>query len=267
MKTKLTSKQIGRRISKLRKMKGLSQEDLAKDLKISRSALTQIELGNRGIDVIEFQQLSWRLGFSMDEFVSKNFDSKEPSSYYVTERPEIVQERVSVPYFNAAKFRNVLLYILEKCAGKPNVGETVLYKLLYFADFNYYEKYEEHLTGAVYKKLPFGPVPQRIDSIIAQMIEKKMIQRIRTEYFKKNQVRFIPLIKADLKQLMASEKEVLDRVLDQMSDWSASAISNYSHKDMPWLASKEGEEISYELAFYREAPFSVRQYTSELDES
>jgi len=45
-----------------------------------------------------------------------------------------------------------------------------------------------------------------------------------------------------------------------MSDWSASGISNYSHNDMPWKASKEGEEISYELAFYRRPPYSVRAY-------
>ena len=51
-----------------------------------------------------------------------------------------------------------------------------------------------------------------------------------------------------------------------MSDWSASAISNYSHKDIPWLASKEGEEIYYELAFYRESPFSIRNYGNEIDE-
>jgi hypothetical protein len=49
-----------------------------------------------------------------------------------------------------------------------------------------------------------------------------------------------------------------------MSDWSATAISNYAHKDMPWLASKDGEEISYELVFYREAPFSVRNYGDEM---
>jgi uncharacterized phage-associated protein len=35
--------------------------------------------------------------------------------------------------------------------------------------------------------------------------------------------------------LKASEKEVIDRVIEQMSDWSATAISNYAHKDMPWL--------------------------------
>ena len=60
--------------------------------------------------------------------------------------------------------------------------------------------------------------------------------------------------------------EVIDKVIEQMSDWSASAISSYSHKDMPWLASKEGEEINYELAFYRDAPFSVRNYGDEIEE-
>jgi uncharacterized phage-associated protein len=58
---------------------------------------------------------------------------------------------------------------------------------------------------------------------------------------------------------------VIDHVIEQMSDWSAATISNYSHKDIPWLASKEGEAINYELAFYREAPFSVRNYGDEME--
>ena len=52
------------------------------------------------------------------------------------------------------KFKQVLLYILNKCGQKPNVGKTVLNKLLYFADFNYYEKYFESITGVEYVKLP-----------------------------------------------------------------------------------------------------------------
>jgi uncharacterized phage-associated protein len=146
------------------------------------------------------------------------------------------------------------------------VGETVLNKLLYFADFNYYELYEEHLTGAKYRKLPFGPVPSQLDTLILQMIEKEQLQRVKTVYRGYPQTRFLPLVKADLKELKASETEVIDRVIEQMSDWSAAAISQYSHKDMPWIASKEGDIINYELAFYREAPFSVRNYGEEHDE-
>lgn len=265
MSIQLSQKQIGQRIAELRKLKGLSQEDLAKTVKISRPSLAQIELGNRGINILELQKLSQVLGFSLDDFMSKDFSVSQDLVVKEEKKSKKKEERISVPTFQVNKFKNVLLYILERCAGKPNVGETVLYKLLYFSDFNYYELYEEHLTGAKYRKLPYGPVPQKLDTIIHQMIDKGQLQRVKTEYHGYTQTRYLPLQKADLMELKASEKEVIDRVIEQMSDWSAAAISNYSHNDMPWLASKEGEEINYELAFYRDAPFSVRNYGDEME--
>ncbi|RLD60472.1 MAG: XRE family transcriptional regulator [Bacteroidetes bacterium] len=260
METAISQKQIGQRLSRLRKLKGLSQQNLAKSINVSRPSLTQIEIGNRSVSIIEMQKLSMVLGFSLDEFISEDFLSKQEIVDQTEEKTLIAKERISVPTLNLAKFKNVLLYILEKCAGKPNVGETVLYKLLYFSDFNYYELYEEHLTGAKYRKLPYGPVPQNLNSIIQEMLETGKLKRVKTEYHGYPQARFLPLEKANLTKLMANEKEVIDRVIEQMSDWSATSISNYSHKDMPWLASKEGEDINYELALYREAPFSVRNY-------
>jgi len=263
MDMKLSKKHIGKRIALLRKLKGLSQEDLALLVKISRSSLAQIELGNRSIEIFELQKLSQALAFSLDDFMSDDFSASQLMSDAEDENNNI--ERISIPTLNLHKFKNVLLYILERCAGKPNVGETVLYKLLYFSDFNHYELYEEHLTGARYRKLPFGPVPQNINSIINQMIENKQLQRVKTEYLGFAQTRYLPLEKADLTKLCASEKEIIDRVISQMSDWSAVAISNYSHKDMPWVATKEGKEIHYELVFYREAPFSVRNYSDDIE--
>ena len=259
---KLSQKQIGQRIIELRKMKGLSQEDLAKSVKISRPSLAQVELGNRTVDVLEFQRFSMVLGFSLDDFVSTNFSA---NSYHDLEgkaemKSKRADERISVPSLQVSKFKNVLLYILERCAGKPNVGETVLYKLLYFSDFNYYELYEEHLTGAQYRKLPYGPVPQKLDSIVLQMIDKGQLQRVKTEYHGYPQTRYLPLVKADLTELKASEKEVIDNVIQQMSDWSAAMVSNYSHGDKPWKATGNNEDINYELAFYRRPPYSVRIY-------
>jgi transcriptional regulator with XRE-family HTH domain len=261
----LSQEQIGQRISELRKMKKLSQAELAKSINISRSSLVQIESGNRCVDIMELQRLSMVLGFSLDNFMSENFTVSQELDGKTEPKSVTAEERISVPTLEVNKFKNVLLYILERCAGKPNVGETVLYKLLYFSDFNYYELYEEHLTGASYQKLPFGPVPQKLDIIINQMIDGGQIQRVKTEYFGLQQTRYLPLEKANLTELKASEKEVIDRVIEQMSDWSAAAISNYSHKDLPWLASKDGDEIDYELAFYREAPFSVRNYGKEIE--
>ncbi len=265
MNISLSQKQIGKRIAELRKLKGLSQEDLAKSVKISRPSLAQIELGNRSIDILELQNLAQVLVFSLDDFMSKDFTARQDVTVKKEKKSKKEVERISVPTLQVNKFKNVLLYILERCAGKPNVGETVLYKLLYFSDFNYYELHEEHLTGATYRKLPYGPVPQKLDTIINQMIDKGQLQRVKTEYHDYPQIRYLPLEKADLTELRASEKEIIDRVIEQMSDWSAAAISNFSHKDMPWLASKEGEEINYELAFYRDAPFSVRNYGDEIE--
>lgn len=260
MSKKLSQKQIGQRITELRKMKGLSQEDLAKSVKISRPSLAQIELGNRSVNILELQELSLILEFSLDDFMSEDFSTSQYVEGIEEKKARKEEVRISVPTLQISKFKNVLLYILERCAGKPNVGETVLYKLLYFSDFNYYELYEEHLTGATYRKLPYGPVPQKLDTIISQMIEKSQLQRVKTEYHGYPQIRYLPLEKADLTELRASEKEVIDRVIEQMSDWSAAMLSNYSHGDKPWKASKDGEEINYELAFYRRPPYSIRVY-------
>ncbi len=265
MSNHMTQKQIGQRIADLRKIKGFSQEELARSIKISRPSLAQIELGNRSVNVTELQKLSTVLGFSLDDFVSHDFGLEE-LEFETTEKPQRISERISVPTLKIEKFKNVLLYILEKCAGKPNVGETVLYKLLYFSDFNYFELYEEHLTGAKYRKLQFGPVPQKFEILVNQMIEKGNLKKVKTDYHGYIQTRYLPLVKSDLTRLKASEKEVIDKVIEQLSDWSGSAISNYSHKDIPWVASKEGEEINYELVFYREAPYSVRNYDDEIEE-
>ncbi len=255
----MTQKEIGKRIAEIRKSKGYSQDDLAKMLNINRPAMTQIELGKRNLTVLELQEIANRFSFSIDKLLSYDFTLTD---HLLNEdgNEEKEEYRVSVPELKVNKFKDILLYILEKCAGKPNVGETLLYKLLYFSDFNYYELYEEHLSGAEYRKLPYGPVPQKLDTIISQMIAGKQLKRFKVNYHGYSQTRYIPLTKPNLSSLNAREKDVIDKVIDQYSDWSASSLSEYSHKDMPWLASKDGEVIDYELAFYRAAPYTVRNY-------
>jgi transcriptional regulator with XRE-family HTH domain len=259
----LTQIEIGKRISELRKQNGLSQDELAKLIRISRPSLAQIELGKRYLDVNELAALAKALGFSLDDFMSERFllsEVREPEVKYESPKTE---ERISVPELSIEKFKNVWLYLVERCAGKPNVGETVLHKLLYFADFNYYELYEEHLTGARYRKLPFGPVAKEAQTVINQMIADGQLKKINVEYHGLPQKRYVPLEKADLKKISAAEIKVIDEVIQQMGDWNGSKISDYSHKDMPWMATTEGDYIDYNLAFYRELPYSVRNYDNE----
>jgi hypothetical protein len=64
------------------------------------------------------------------------------------------------------KFKRVLHYVIHKTSSIDNVGKTVLYKILYFTDFNYYEMFEEKLTGETYLKYPFGPAPRDFDAVL-----------------------------------------------------------------------------------------------------
>lgn len=260
METPLTPKEIGQRLAALRKAKGLSQEDLAKLIGISRPSLAQMEQGNRGMDVLELVKICETLQCTMYALLGQG---TEEIPILAPLPASAAMPSIRLTAFHWEKFQQVLLYILEHCAGKPNVGETVLNKLLYFSDFNYYELYEESMTGATYRKLPYGPVPQNMDTILQHMIDDRLVQRIKVDYHGYPQTRYLPLQKADLQQLKASEKEVIDRVIEHMGDWSATTISEWSHKDMPWQATQEGEDIDYELVFYREVPFSVRNYEGE----
>ena len=108
---KLSQQKIGQRISELRKAKGLSQEDLAKRLKMSRPSLAQLELGNRTVDILELQKLSEILNFSLDDFMSANFNTVQDLEEKTEKKIKKTEERISVPTLQINKFKNVLLYI------------------------------------------------------------------------------------------------------------------------------------------------------------
>lgn len=65
--------------------------------------------------------------------------------------------------FDKEKFKEVLHYLISRCGYRNNVGKTVIFKLLYFSDFDFYELYETSLTGEKYIRKPQGPVPTHFD--------------------------------------------------------------------------------------------------------
>ena len=48
-------------------------------------------------------------------------------------------------------------------------------------------------------------------------------------------------------------------------DKTAKELSDYSHKDIPWIGTKEREIIDYDAVFYRNELTSVREYDDEQD--
>jgi transcriptional regulator with XRE-family HTH domain len=111
-----------------------------------RPMLSLIETGERKVSADEIKRLGDIFNISVDAF----FDERKDPHVVITEagaENKMAQSeiRIDIPLKNIAKFKEVFLYVLNKVGAKPNVGETVLYKLLYFIDFDYYEQYEEQL--------------------------------------------------------------------------------------------------------------------------
>lgn len=255
---------LGAKIKKIRESLGLSQESLAKSLGISRVAVSQIENGDRKTSAEEIAKLSRILNLQSDILLDLKKDVEVILEKKKRAKQKAKQEiRISVPQTNLEKFKEVLLYILEKVGSRPNVGESVLYKLLYFIDFNFYEKYEEQLIGATYIKNNYGPTPKEFIKIIDDMERKKELFKIEDSYFQYPQRKYLPLREPDLSILKANEIKIIDEVLQKLSDMNASQISEYSHNDVPWLTTDDGDVIDYESVFYRTAPYSVRSYSEE----
>ena len=225
----------------------MSQSDLAERLEMSRQTLIKIEKGERPLHVMEKTRVKEVFNLIGDNETLVNADL-----------------RINIPQKKLKIFKQVLLYILSQVGGKPNVGQTVLFKLLYFIDFDYYEKYEEQLMGLTYIKNHYGPTPKEFIKVIEEMKHDQQIEELQSKYFKYEQRKYLPLIEPDLSSHSARDIKHIDEVLERLADKSARELSDYSHGDLPWLAHEENEEIDYESVFYRNEPYSVRQYTDDL---
>lgn len=256
-------KKLSKKIRTIRERLGFSQEALAKEVGISRVAISQIENSDRRVSAEEIAKLSNVFNVPADILLDLDRDIEVVLEKATKRKPKKKAGiRISVPQKNLEKFKEVLLYVLSKVGSKPNVGESVLYKLLYFIDFNYYEKYEEQLIGATYIKNRYGPTPTEFMKIVEDM-EGKDLARVSDSYFQYPQTKYLPRRLPDLTKISAQEQKVIDDVINALSDMNAKQISEYSHNDVPWHTTEDGEAIDYESVFYRTPPYSVRDYGDE----
>ncbi len=250
-------------VQKLRKSHQLSQEFMAKSLEISRPTYAQIEQGERELTISEARKLSDIFNLSLDDFLNERVPviSSKIKKKKLSTSKKGVEIRISIPQESIEKFKQVLLYLLKKVGGKPNIAETAIYKLLYFIDFDYYEIHETQLMGLRYLRNHFGPTPVLFKRIIDDMIKSKEIERIKSAFYQYPQTKYLinPMIEPNLSVLNGQELEHIDWELTRLSDMTAAQLSEFSHKDIPWLYTPAGKLIEYEAVFYRTSATSVRK--------
>ena len=257
-------------LKKFRQKQDISQEFLAKKISVSRPTYAQIENGVRDMSVKEAQKLALFFGLSLENFLAgrENMEPKVKLDKAIKQQMKLRKQkqkmRISVPQEKVEKFKEVLLYILERIGARPNIGEAVVCKLMYFIDFDYYEKFEEQLIGAKYIKNHFGPTPVAFKEIITQMEQNGDLTHVTKKYFQHDQKKYLPRRSANLSNFSAQEKELIDWEIERFKDFNATKMRDYSHKDVPWIGANDLQPINYEAVFSRTDEFSVRQYDDEL---
>lgn len=154
---------------------------------------------------------------------------------------------------NEQKYKNTILYLIQHVGKGTIIGKKRLYKLLYFLDFDFFEKYDKAFTGDVYHKLPMGPAPSYLDAIIEDMIKegKIKIEKKKNSSGYEDSVVYNALGNSDDSKFNNEELEILQRVIKLYGNKTGTELEKLTHKEAPYLAVEEGEEIPLELAHYR----------------
>lgn len=238
-------------IKNKRKLSGLSQSVVAKSLGISRPTYIKIEQGL--IKPTEEQKLILASIFG----ISKSKLEKDN----IRKIPEIVKIE-KIPKENSEKFKQVLRYIISKVGSRPNIGQTTLYKILYFIDFDYYEKFEEKLIGATYIKNIYGPTPISFAKIVKELEKDGLLVEVKNKYFNYDQTKYFITSEPDVSELSAIELKHIDDELERLASKSAKELSELSHIDTPWKVAEDKQILNYRHVFYRPEETSVREYES-----
>jgi len=153
------------------------------------------------------------------------------------------------------KYKNLILYILER-ANDVNLGKKKLFKLLYFIDFDYYEKYGKSITGEDYIIHRYGPVPEKGEAVLRAMAEGDLVEPVKVPITPSyEQHRFIPQEKADLTVFDGGELQHIDAIIERFSSFNGAEIEAVAKSDIPFQATKASGEkrVDYDLVSYRTA--------------
>jgi uncharacterized phage-associated protein len=148
---------------------------------------------------------------------------------------------------NLEKLTEMVVYFSEQIQPV----KTKMNKLLFYSDFTMFKQSCFSISGARYKAINLGPVPNNYQSIFEYLANNKIIDIITTEYpngyigeqFKANRT-----FKAEL--FSEKELEVLNKVVTAFKQTRANEIVEISHLEEAWKKNETTKSvISYEYAF------------------
>ena len=152
---------------------------------------------------------------------------------------------------NEKKYKNVVLFFAKKVQN-GTLGKLKMMKLLYFLEFDFFEKYGKSVTGDLYLRFENGPIPQMAEKILKEMNGKdiKITKRKIADGY--NDQQHIESLKDfDMNLFTKEELMMMEEVADKWEKFSGSEMKMATHGEAPWIATKPNDIIDYNLAYYR----------------
>ena len=219
------------KVTSLREQSGLTQEEVASKLGISRQRWILVEKGERDLSTEELEILAALFGIDVADFFEE------------------------IP--NVKKFKQMYFACLKFAANEHgNVPKTKLAKLLYLADFTNFFKSLEPMSGVKYRRLDYGPVADIFFSITDDLLESG---KINIDILDRGAQMISSRTKEeDTSELSESELSQIKEICDLWKDKPTQEIVNFTHEQKPWKMCRDGEYIPYSLII-QEDPDHVYQ--------
>lgn len=152
---------------------------------------------------------------------------------------------------NEKKYKNAILFFAKKIQN-GTLGKLKMMKLLYYLDFDFFEKYGSSVTNDEYLRFENGPVPRMAEKILKAMDGKEIrITRRKIGEGYNDQHHIETSLNFDINVFTKEELIMLEEVADKWEKFTGAEMKSATHGEAPWVATKPNCVIDYNLAFYR----------------
>jgi hypothetical protein len=152
--------------------------------------------------------------------------------------------------FDREKFKRLVHYVVWRAGDRDGFGAVKLNKVLWFSDARAFMLRGSPITGAVYTRQKWGPVPRPLVPVREELVRERAIRVWKDRHYDHPATRFQALrAPDDLKIFDPEELETVNWWIEHIDkDHTAGSISEESH-DYAWEIAQMGEELPYHAIF------------------
>jgi len=154
------------------------------------------------------------------------------------------------------KFDRLVHYIIAMCPDTAKLGSTKLHKILWKSDTGTYKLEAKPITGATYKKRPFGPATDELLASRERLKASGAINFWRDDRFagKKEKDVYTSLRRPDVSFLSSRQRETVDYWIKEIClKHTAESISEETH-GFSWQIHELGQVLPMVSVFIDELP-------------